>query len=106
MMNDKTVMTNDKAVQVLLMMKNPEPWEPQLTAEENAAIEMAVKALKAVKIEPLTDIEQRIFLAAMSKEEVVAKKIDNDGPKGPDTVSLTNVCMQIIKKVKKSLWTN
>lgn len=58
--------------------------------------------------EPLTDNEQRIFLAAMSREEKVCKDIDRAflGLNEPDTFSLVKICKEIMRKVKGSLWTN
>ena len=73
---------------------------------DNEAIDKAIKILeqKAVKgktIEPFTDIEQRIFLAAMSREEKVCKEVD-DVVNG--SVKLVAVCNSIKRKVKKALW--
>lgn len=48
----------------------------------------------------LTDIEKRIFLAAMTKEEKVCKEVCADG----DGVDLVAVCHSIERKVKKTLW--
>lgn len=53
------------------------------------------------KIEPLTDKEQRIFLAAMGRERKVCKEVDN---KYDGDVSLTKVCSEIERKVKAALW--
>lgn len=61
------------------------------------------KAIEQVpSAEPLTDIEQRIFLAAMRKEEEVCRKVDKeiDGD-----INLTKVCKEIERKVKGALWT-
>lgn len=52
------------------------------------------------KVDPLTDKEQRIFLAAMSKEEKVCKEVCADG----EGVDLVAVCHSIERKVKKALW--
>lgn len=57
-------------------------------------------ARKALEVEPLTDIEQRIFLAAMSREEKVCKEVCADG----EGVDLVAVCHRIEKKVKTALW--
>lgn len=53
------------------------------------------------KIEPLTDKEQRIFLAAMGRERKVCKEVDD---KYDDDVLLTKVCSEIERKVKAALW--
>ena len=57
------------------------------------------------KIEPLTDKEQRIFLAAMERERKVCKEVDDQYVHEPYEVSLTKVCDEIKRKVKKVLWT-
>ena len=62
------------------------------------------EAIEAVKAEPLTDKEQRIFLAAMGREEKICKQID-DEYKEPYQDSLVSVCHKIIRKVKGALWT-
>ena len=57
-----------------------------------------------VSVEPLTDKEQRIFLAAMCREEKVCKKADEEYY-GIDNMNLVRVCREIERKVKKALWT-
>ena len=52
------------------------------------------------KIEPLTDKEQRIFLAAMRRERKVCTYAHE-----PCEVPLTKVCDEIVRKVKGALWT-
>lgn len=59
-------------------------------------------AIKALEVEPLTDIEQRIFLAAMSREENACKEVCADG--SGDGVDLVAVCHRIERKVKRALW--
>ena len=56
------------------------------------------------KIEPLTDKEQRIFLAAMERERKVCKEVDDQYTHEPYEVLLTKVCSEIERKVKKALW--
>jgi len=51
------------------------------------------------KIEPLTDKEQRIFLAAMRRERKVCTYAHE-----PCEVPLTKVCDEIVRKVKGALW--
>lgn len=58
-----------------------------------------------VSVEPLTDMEQRIFLAAMGREYKICKKADEEYY-GIDNVNLVKVCREIERKVKKALWTN
>ena len=50
--------------------------------------------------EPLTDKEQRIFLAAMRRERKVCTYAHE-----PCEVPLTKVCDEIVRKVKGALWT-
>ena len=52
------------------------------------------------KIEPLTDKEQRVFLAAMRRERKVCTYAHE-----PCEVPLTKVCDEIVRKVKGALWT-
>ena len=56
------------------------------------------------KIEPLTDKEQRIFLAAMGRERKVCKEVDDQYTHEPYEVLLTKVCSEIERKVKAALW--
>ena len=56
------------------------------------------------KIEPLTDKEQRIFLAAIERERKVCKEVDDQYTHEPYEVRLTKVCSEIERKVKKALW--
>ena len=58
----------------------------------------------STKIEPLTDKEQRIFLAAMGRERKVCKEVDDQYTHEPYEVLLTKVCSEIERKVKKALW--
>lgn len=51
--------------------------------------------------EPLTDKEQRIFLSAMDREERVCNRVDVEMANQP----LARVCREIVRKVKKALWT-
>ena len=84
------------------------------TVEKNLA-ERALKASQQsmVKIlhdlpsaEPLTDVEQRIFLKAMSREEKVCRKVDAEWGNGDEDgyVNLVHVCREIVRKVKGALW--
>lgn len=57
--------------------------------------------------EPLTDKEQRIFLAAMGREEKVCKQVDEECRDCREAYedSLVKTCHEIIRKVKGALWT-
>lgn len=56
--------------------------------------------------EPLTDKEQRIFLAAMGREEKICKETDKEcrNCREPYEDSLVWVCKEIVRKVKGALW--
>lgn len=60
-----------------------------------------------VHLEQLTDKEQRIFLAAMGREEEVCKQVDVEcrDCREPYEDTLVSVCHEIIRKVKGALWT-
>lgn len=62
--------------------------------------------LPSAEPEPLTDKEQRIFLAAMGREEKVCKQVDDECRycREPYEDSLVRVCHEIIRKVKGALW--
>ena len=64
-------------------------------------------ALQPAQPEPLTDKEQRIFLAAMGREEKVCKEVDDEWRdcREPYEDSLVHVCKEIRRKVKGALWT-
>ena len=65
----------------------------------------SMKALPSAQPEPLTDKEQRIFLAAMGREEKVCEKVDRNHVREPYEDSLMQVCKEIRRKVKGALWT-
>ena len=57
--------------------------------------------------EPLTDVEQRIFLKAISREEEVCRKVDAEWGEGDEEceINLVHTCHEIVRKVKGALWT-
>jgi len=63
--------------------------------------------MKDAQPEPLTDKEQRIFLAAMGREEKVCKQVDDEcrDCREPYEDSLVRTCHEITRKVKGALWT-
>lgn len=61
-------------------------------------------SLPSAQPEPLTDKEQRIFLAAMGREEKVCKEVDAEMTREPYEDSLVRVCHEITRKVKGALW--
>ncbi len=66
---------------------------------------IVVDNLPSSQSEPLTDKEQRIFLAAMGREEKVCKEVDAETTREPYEDSLVKICHEIIRKVKGTLWT-
>ena len=71
------------------------------------AARWSLQELPSAQPEPLTDKEQRIFLAAMGREEKVCKQVDAEcrDCKEPYEDSLVRTCHEIIRKVKGALWT-
>ena len=65
----------------------------------------ALENLPSAQPEPLTDKEQRIFLAAMGREEKVCEEVDRNYVREPYEDSLMSVCREIKRKVKGALWT-
>ena len=63
-----------------------------------------LKELPSAQPEPLTDKEQRIFLAAIERERKVCKEVDDQYIHEPYEVMLTKVCSEIERKVKAALW--
>jgi hypothetical protein len=66
-----------------------------------------IENLPSAQPEPLTDKEQRIFLAAIGREEKVCKQVDEEcrDCREPYEDSLVRTCHEITRKVKGSLWT-
>ena len=62
----------------------------------------AVEKQTAKKPEPLTDAEQRIFIEAMWREKDVCMAVDKEFPDAK--VNLTDVCREIVRKVRGALW--
>ena len=92
-------MTREDAMKILQgAIKKPNTKDGYL----GQAIYMAIKALEQ---EPLTDEEQRIFLAAIGREEKICREADEKFPyKMPYEESMVSVCRSIERKVKKALW--
>ena len=63
--------------------------------------------LPSAQPEPLTDVEQGIFLKAISREEEVCKKEDAEWGDGDSEceINLVHICHEIERKVKGALWT-
>ena len=119
--------------QVIDVIWNTEQHDVKSTAAYNRRLKQLVKIINAVaelpsaqpefakdidvrdkdcisrqaEPEPLTDREQRIFLAAMGREEKVCKQVDDElrNCREPYEDSLVRTCHEIIRKVKDALWT-
>ena len=78
----------------------------RMTVEGYWSMVERVKALPFAQPEQLTDKEQRIFLAAMGREEKVCKRVDDEcrNCREPYEDSLVRVCKEIRRKVKGALW--
>ena len=72
---------------------------------QGSKIWQQIKDFPSAQLEPLTDKEQRIFLAAMAREEKVCEEEDRNYVREPHKVSLMQVCKEIRRKVKGALWT-
>lgn len=70
-----------------------------------AEARLELLTLPSAQPEPLTDKEQRIFLAAMGREEKVCEEVDKNYVRESHEDSLMPVCKEIIRKVKGALWT-
>lgn len=77
--------------------------EPRMIMLADA--EEVIEELPPVQPEPLTDKEQRIFLAAMAREEKVCEEVDRNYVHEPYEDRLMSVCREIKRKVKGALWT-
>lgn len=67
------------------------------------ALEFCISTLSTMPtVEPLADAEQRIFIEAMWREKDVCRAVDKEFPDAK--VNLTDVCREIVRKVKGALW--
>lgn len=64
----------------------------------------ALESVPPAQPEQLTDKEQRIFLAAMGREEKVCREVDEECRREPYEDSLVRICHEITRKVKGALW--
>ena len=82
---------------------NSKEDEPLYKAED---VYKVLNDMPSAQPESLTDKEQRIFLAAMGREEKVCKQVDEEcrdcGEAYED--NLVKTCHEIIRKVKGALW--
>lgn len=73
---------------------------------DGKTLEQIIDEQPSMQPEPLTDKEQRIFLAAMAREKKVCAEVDKEYPnREPYEDSLVRICDEIERKVKGALWT-
>ena len=97
------LISRQKTIDALVERTHIDDWEslkilhPMLEVIDN---------LPSARPEPLTDNEQRIFLAAMLREEKVCRQVDDENRTCRDQHedSLVSICHGIIRKVKGALW--
>lgn len=65
--------------------------------------EAILRRLPSAQPEQLTDNEKRIFLAAMTREELICLQLDEEF-NDPNLVNLVEICHEITRKVKDALW--
>jgi len=86
-------------------------YDCRLQRVQYETFEEQIRGCPLTDIDPLTDPEQRIFLAAMGREEKVCAEADRNYVHEPYCVhepgvdSLMSVCKAIRRKVKEALWT-
>ena len=83
----------------------PVDTEYDCTLLDRVDVRCVLSELPSTHPEPLTDKEQRIFLAAMGREEKVCEEVDRNYVREPYEDSLMRVCKEIRRKVKGALWT-
>ena len=97
------MISRQAAIDAVLDRMNVEKYGRNAKTEE---IQWALEKVPSAQPEQLTDKEQRIFLAAMGREEEVCKQVDEECKdcREPYEDSLVGVCHEIIRKVKAALW--
>lgn len=107
MMSD--LISREAAIKLILSGRVGEDSLVECPEECNGMLEWAAAEVAKMpateRLEPLTDKEQRIFLAAMGREEKICEEVDRNCVREPYEDSLMRVCKEIRRKVKGSLWT-
>jgi len=103
-MKDDRLISLNAAIDAINRLDIP---EDMCVFEILSHIELELGTLPSAQPEPLTDKEQRIFLAAMGREEKVCKQVDEEcrDCREPYEDSLVRTCHEIVRKVKGALWT-
>lgn len=102
------LISRQAAIEVIDAILPVEPMKNEYTQGITCGAALAmeyIKQLPSAQPEPLTDKEQRIFLAAMGREMKVCEEVDRNYTREPYEDSLVRVCREIERKVKKALWT-
>ena len=87
----RDLISREEAMKVILRAK-----------DRSEAIRMLTKIPGA---EPLTDPEERIFLAAIERERKVCEEVDRKYSTGdPNEQRLEETCRSIKRKVRSALW--
>ena len=97
------LISRDAVIEILAAMQGRCNTKAALV--QNSKIWQQIKDLPSAQPEPLTDKEQRIFLAAMEREEKICEEVDRNYVREPYEDSLMRVCREIRRKVKGALWT-
>ena len=97
------LISRDAVIEILAAMQGRCNTKAALV--QNSKIWQQIKDLPSAHPEPLTDKEQRIFLAAMEREEKICEEVDRNYVREPYEDSLMRVCREIRRKVKGALWT-
>ena len=102
MRKNDDVISRQAAIEYLMTNMNwydEDGYESDDDYKRECIIEL-INGVPSAQPEPLTDKEQRIFLAAMRRERKVCTYAHE-----PCEVPLTKVCDEIVRKVKGALWT-
>lgn len=98
---------------ILCYTHSDRPIDQDPDTECHKAIRTALRMLRkdlrklpSAQPEQLTDNEQRIFLAAMWREEMICKQVEDKYKdcRDPNEDSLVRICHEITRKVKGALW--
>ncbi len=93
------------AIEAMLQLERDDEEDYGASIPEGFDGARAVEALnKLPVVEPLTDAEQRIFLAAMEREMKVCEEMDSETVREAYEVSLVKICKEIKRKVMGALW--
>ena len=108
-MDEANDMNNDRLISLNAAKDyiDSQKGRPFIGCTIGEAMKIMLDEVPPAQPESLTDKEQRIFLAAMGREEKVCKQVDAEcrDCREPYEDSLVRTCHEIIRKVKGALWT-